>query len=73
MAYAIRIRNSKMEIPWFCMMLAISVMRMRLLPFPGKDGDALAKALHLRPEQKIMLSQTVGYPARMPAARKGVN
>ena len=37
------------------------------------DRDALAKALHLRPEQKIMLSQTVGYPSRMPADKKGAN
>ena len=35
------------------------------------DRDALAKALHLRPEQKIMLSQTVGYPSQTaPADRK---
>ena len=37
------------------------------------DRDALAKALHLRPEQKIMLSQTVGYPLRTPADKKGAN
>jgi SagB-type dehydrogenase family enzyme len=37
------------------------------------DRDALAKALHLRPEQKIMLSQTVGYPSRTPADKKGAN
>jgi nitroreductase len=37
------------------------------------DSDALARALHLRPEQKIMLSQTVGYPARAPADKKGAN
>ncbi len=28
------------------------------------DRDQLAKVLKLRPEQKIVLSQTVGYPAR---------
>jgi len=36
------------------------------------DRDALAKALHLRADQKIMLSQTVGYPSRA-AGRKGGN
>jgi len=28
------------------------------------DRPALAKALHLRPEQRIILAQTVGYPKR---------
>jgi len=28
------------------------------------NSEALAKALNLRPEQKILLSQTVGYPSR---------
>lgn len=37
------------------------------------DRDALARSLHLRPEQRIMLSQTVGYPSRTPAATKGGN
>jgi SagB-type dehydrogenase family enzyme len=37
------------------------------------DRDALAKALHLRPEQRIMLSQTVGYPSPTPADKKGGN
>ncbi|MBZ5621084.1 MAG: SagB/ThcOx family dehydrogenase [Acidobacteriia bacterium] len=37
------------------------------------NRDALAKALHLRPEQKITLSQTVGYPSRTPAEKKGAN
>jgi nitroreductase len=35
------------------------------------NRDELAKALHLRPEQRIMLSQTVGYPSRTPAGKKG--
>lgn len=30
------------------------------------NREELAQALHLRPEQKIILSQTVGYPARHP-------
>jgi SagB-type dehydrogenase family enzyme len=38
-----------------------------------ENRDALAKALHLRPEQKITLSQTVGYPSRAPADKKGAN
>jgi SagB-type dehydrogenase family enzyme len=37
------------------------------------NREELAKALHLRPEQKIMLSQTVGYPSRAPASKKGAN
>jgi SagB-type dehydrogenase family enzyme len=37
------------------------------------NREELAKALHLRPEQKIMLAQTVGYPAPAPAGRKGGN
>ena len=37
------------------------------------NRDALAKALNLRPEQKIMLSQTVGYPSRALAGKKGAN
>ena len=37
------------------------------------NREELAKALHLRPEQKIMLSQTVGYPSRAPAGKKGAN
>ena len=37
------------------------------------NRDVLAKALHLRPEQKIMLSQTVGYASRLPADKKGAN
>jgi hypothetical protein len=37
------------------------------------DREALAKALHLRPEQKIMLSQTVGYPSQATAGKKGAN
>jgi hypothetical protein len=37
------------------------------------DRVALAKALHLRPEQNIMLSQTVGYPSRTPAGGKTVD
>ena len=30
------------------------------------DRDALAKAMKLRPEQRIILAQTVGYPAKKP-------
>ena len=37
------------------------------------NREELAKALHLRPEQKIMLSQTVGYPSWAPAGKKGAN
>lgn len=37
------------------------------------NREALAKALNLRPDQKIMLSQTVGYPSRAPAGKKGAN
>ena len=37
------------------------------------NREELAKARHLRPEQKIMLSQTVGYPSRAPAGKKGAN
>jgi nitroreductase len=28
------------------------------------DRPALARALHLRPEQRMILAQTVGYPKR---------
>ena len=35
------------------------------------NRDALSKALNLKPDQKITLSQTVGYPARPPAEKKG--
>jgi len=28
------------------------------------DRSALAKAMHLRPEQHITLAQSVGYPAK---------
>ena len=28
------------------------------------DGDSLAKELRLRPEQKIILGQSVGYPKK---------
>ena len=37
------------------------------------NRDALAKTLNLRPDQKIMLSQTVGYPSRAQAYKKGPN
>jgi SagB-type dehydrogenase family enzyme len=37
------------------------------------NRDELAKTLRLRPEQKIMLSQTVGYPSRTPSGKKGAN
>lgn len=37
------------------------------------NREELAKALHLKPDQKIMLSQTVGYPSRAAADRKGEN
>jgi len=37
------------------------------------NRDALAKALNLRPDQKIMLSQTVGYPSRALTEKKGAN
>ena len=37
------------------------------------NRDALSKALNLKPDQKITLSQTVGYPARPPAEKKGAN
>ena len=38
-----------------------------------ENRDELAKSLRLRPEQKIMLSQTVGYPSRTHAGKKGAN
>jgi nitroreductase len=33
------------------------------------DGPALAKTMKLRPDQKIILAQTVGYPKKAEAAR----
>ena len=30
----------------------------------GVDRDALAKAMQLRPDQKVTLAQTVGYPKK---------
>jgi len=37
------------------------------------NHEELAKALHLRPDQRIMLAQTVGRPSQAPASKKGAN